>query len=440
MKAKIKHNNMKAKIKYINNDPSLGIDYDYDDVRKLCNYINNDPSLGIEYDYDAVRDLYKSLGCPRQYYNPCTAPIGKAAWLVEISTRATGKTTNWLLWGLCMYWLYGTVTQYVRKQRDMIAPKNASGMFDVIIREGYIEKITGGEFNNILYKAKKWYLAYTDEEGNIVKKDLRHCIYMMSLDDADQLKSSYNAPTGDIILYDEFIAANDENRIRQKADEFVRFCDLAKTIFRDRVSGRLILCANTIDKENQYFHELEIYDRLSEMQQGDNCLHTTDKGTQIYIEIVGQPQVLKATKRLFNKFFLGFKNPRLGSITGETTWAVRNVQHIPELEYNENLEVLTHFYVYHNLKYIRLDLVKHSTLGVCVYCHWATRCYPDSIIFSVEDQTDPRYIYGFNNDYKVVKLLMKLMKRHRFYFASNDVGSFLDTYLVASGLARGLIN
>lgn len=393
-------------------------------------YIDNKQENGLLYDYKKVRKLYKSLGCPKEYYSPCTAPIDLAAWLAELSQRATGKTTGWLLWGLCMYQLYGTVTHYVRATEQEIMPKVSKGLFSVILDNDYISKITDNIYNSIIYKARKWYMCKVDDNGDIVETDPNYCVYMCSVDKAANLKSSHNCPTGDLILYDEFISAN-----RYLLCDFVQFCDLCKTILRDRLSGKIVLLANTIDKDNQYFHELEIYERISEMEIGENCLHTTDKGTNIYIEIVGTPTVLKKRKKMFNKMFLGFKNTRLSGITGETTWSVSNFPHIPDMEFTT---VYRNIYIRHNNKYVNLEIITNET-GIAIYCHWATQIHDDSIKLVCHSITDPFEHYGIAEDTCFAKLFKYCCYMHRIYFASNDVGAFVQNYLNQCGIKIALL-
>lgn len=396
----------------------------------MIKYIDDCAVNGILYDYKKVRKLYKSLNCPRDYYNPCTAPVEKSRWFVELSQRSTGKTTNWLIWGLCMYQLYGTVTHYVRSSECEILPKVSRSMFDVILSNDYISKITDNKYNSITYRARRWYLCKVDEQGDIVETDPNHCVYMCSVDKEIQIKSTLNSPTGDLIIFDEFISAS-----KFMYCDFVQFCDLVKTIFRDRLSGKIVLLANTIDKENQYFHELEIYDRLSEMQIGDNCIHVTDLGTPVYVEIVGTPTVLKSRKKRFNKLFLGFKNTKLSGITGESTWSVNNYPHIPDMDYKT---VYRNIYICHNNKYVNLEVITNET-GVAIYCHWSTQIHEDSIQLVHHEVTSINEHYGIAEDTCFATLFKYCCAMHRIYFASNDVGTFVQNYLNQCGIKLPLL-
>lgn len=395
-------------------------------IQKL-KFIEDKTEFGLEYDWDLIRKEYKRLNCPAEFFDPTTSPLKQAKYFVDLSDRSTGKTTGWLLLGLIMYWQYGTQTQYIRQNQENIAPKYTRTLYDVVLENNYIEIITDGVYNSIVYQSRSWYLCKVDESGNIVEKDDTRCCFMLSIDKAMDLKSSYNAPFGDFIVFDEFIGDY------YYPNEFVKFCDAVKTIIRERQSPIIVMLANTINKHSQYFNELEVYDEVQDMQQGDHKLITTDRGTKIYVEILGATVVKKKKRSILNKLFFGFHAPELASITGED-WAVRNYQHIPDPVtdvFDDRLDyeyVKRNIYIYHNSKYLRLDIVKHINLGICVYVHWATKTYPDSIILTCEDRFDKRFFYRLGPP-KLAKTLEKLFKDNRFYYASNDVGSFMTNYM-----------
>lgn len=398
-------------------------------------YINGDPEKGIQYDWRKIRKKLKELGIPCEYYNPGTAPLELIQWFVEISERAVGKTTGWLLLGLIMFQLYGTVVIYTRSRRDMIAPKNAISLYNVIKANDYISKITHDRWNTIVYDKRKWYLAYIDVNGNIAERCDKYCCRMVSIDEAANLKSGFNEPSGDLIIFDEFIPVSERYSV---PNEFVQFIDLCSTVFRLRECPKIVLLANNINKYNQYFYDLEIAERVSEMQISENCTYTTDKGTKIYIEFIGAPKVYRTKKQNWIRLFCGFKKPELASITGESTWAVRCYQHIPtKTDTGESDKIKIIFgklYIFYNNKYVRLDIVENPELGICIYAHWATRVYKDSIILTNEPLFDNRYVYGNAAGTNLGHLLDSIFKSKKIYFASNDVGTFVESYFLSCGL------
>ena len=117
-------------------------------------------------------------------------------------------------------------------------------------------------------------------------------------------------------------------------------------------------------------------------------------------------------------------NPKLASITGDD-WAIANYQHIPDGDFEY---VYNKIYIKYSNKYVRLDLVEHEELGLCMYAHWATNTYKDSIILTSEDRTDVRYRYRTGSG-KLEMIVRKCFTQNRVYYSTNDVGAYVEAYL-----------
>ena len=381
-------------------------------------FIENNEQLGLEYDWKKIKNEFNKLNIPDDVFNPVNVPLSVAKWFIELSDRSTGKTTNWILLGMVMNQLYGTQIQYIRQSDDDIAPKSSKNLFSVILKYNYVSKITENEYNSVTYNSRRWYYCNVDENGRIINKAPEHFMFMGSVQSAENLKSSYNAPFGDLIIFDEFITRY------YMPNEFVLFCDLVKTIIRDRVSPIIVMLANTIDRHTQYFNELNIYDSVQTLKKGESTLLTTPKGTKVYVELIGSTPKKQTKRDRVNKLFFGFKNQNLASITGED-WAMNCYPHIPREKYTT---IFNQLYVYHNNKYIRLEIVNNEKLGVCIYVHWATYIYDDSIILTTVDRTDPRYLYKFGSG-NLKKFIVKMYETNKFYYATNDIGAFFENYI-----------
>lgn len=395
-------------------------------------YIDGKKDLGIKYDWHLIRKELKKLDIPGMYYNPATAPLESVQWFVELSERAVGKTTGWLLLGLVMYQLYGTVTVYLRSRKDMVAPKNASSLYSVIIANDYVIKLTGGTYNALTYKFRKWYLCHIDEDGNMDKIDSHYCCRVVSLDESMNLKSSFNEPTADLVIFDEAIPVD----LRyENMQDFVLLVDVLSTIFRLRECGKIAVLANTINKYAMILHDLCIFERVSEMQLSESCTHVTDRGTKIYIELIGTPKAYRTKKQRWTKLFAGFDRPDLAAITGESTWAVKMYQHIPQRDSDAQQPKMLYckLYIYDQNKYIRLDVMRDPEIGICMYAHWATRTHKDSVILTTADMTDRRYLHGIGDTCRVGSVIKYMLHSNRMFFASNDVGAFFENYLVKCG-------
>lgn len=382
-------------------------------------FINDNPLDGIKYDFDLIRKEYKKLNCPKTVYNPCHLPFEQAKWLVTLSERARGKTTNLLLFGMCLHKLYGTGICYLRSSEHMIAPKVSKDMFSNIISWGYVDKLTDGKYNTIIYKSRRWYYAKVDENGEVSEKDLNPFCIMLSIDKNEDYKSVLETKN-DFIIFDEFIERN------YYALQFVMLCDLIKTIARERKSPVICLCANTIDINSPYFSELQIRDRIQNMEQGEHDIITTPLGTRVYFEILGK-KVAKANKKQkeINKLFYGFSNPKLASITGDSTWAIDNYPHPPK----DFTTIERRRYILYNDKYISLDICVTDDDKTFINCHFVTKIYDDSIIYSLDFSLDRLHRYGTGIT-KKDKWIFKHYDNNLFTYADNTIGSLVEKYLM----------
>ena len=385
-------------------------------------YIDNNIQLGIKYDWKKIIAAYKLLKCPKDVYDPTpvinTMSTNMIMWYIGMSKRRVGKTTNFLLYGLIMFWKYGTHTYYIRQRDDMIAPRNSKKLFDTICANDYISKITDGEYNSVKYQSKCWYLVHRNEQGDIDSENLDPFCYMQSIQSAEDVKSVLNDPRGDMIIYDEFIGSS------VYPNEFVDFFNLISTIKRLRRSAKIFLLANTIDMYHIYFKEFCIADNVQKMKAGEKAIITTDIGTKVFVERIEQPAAAKRQDEIDKVLYYGFPNPKLAAITGDD-WAISNYPHIPD---DETEMLYQKLYIKYSTKYVRLDIVDNERLGICLYIHWATYTYDDSIILTSEERTDPRYRYKLGTG-RLETLLKNLFRQNRVYYATNDVGAFVESYL-----------
>lgn len=396
---------------YVNEDP--GSD----------KYGQEDPALGIVIDWKWVRKQYDDLNMPKIYHDPLKPDFDRFGYSIDMSDRSRGKTTNKLIVGLILFAGYGIITHYLRRNSQQCELKEIRALYDTVISCGYIEQITGGKYNMIGYRGKRWYLQLVDEAGTVVEQCPQHCTICFGLDESDALKSIYNCPTGDWIYYDEFI------QTIQGYNDFIWFQDLCKTIIRDRLGSVINLSANTINKHHQFFDEFGIRDEIESLKFGEHMEIATDLGTHIYIEIIS-PNTSETRQRVNRRFF-GFRNSRTSSITGRGEWATETFQHIPKTppatKPQPRVMINTVFLERHG-RIVKLQLVNHPDLGVSVFAMPATKLYDDSIIFTADDLKDRRYVFGFGRS-TPLEVFWTLYAQNRWWYASNGLGSLVKSYV-----------
>lgn len=391
--------------------------------REIIKYIGGDPENGIQYNWRKWRRNFKKLKVPDWTWDLSQIPLHSGMYVVAFSGRVATKTTSALLGGMVLNAMYGTKLAYVRQIEDMIAPKATKDLFDTIVNPEYpyMRELTGGRWNNICYKSRRWFYCNVDEDGKIQEVAPDHFMFMCSVDKQANIKSGSSFHDTDWIIYDEFI-----NPVYMPL-ESVNFGHCCSTLMRLRQSPVIFMLANTTDREATWFHELEIYDTVQSMQEGENRNATTEKGTQIYVSYISASNQRKTIRQKVNTLFYGFKNPGFASITGES-WTIRQRPHIPESTSEEVFYIMRNIFIKSHEKYVRLEVVQHEKLGVCIYAVWAKQPKEDAVILTTDDIYDPRYKYGLGPR-PLQLFLLKMFSANKVYYCTNDCGGFVTSYI-----------
>lgn len=383
-------------------------------------YIDNNIEHGIKYDFNLIKKELAKLHCPAGVYNPFKSHfICSGKWYLDLSERSTGKSTNWILLGMCMFKLYGTQIIYVREMVDMIRPAHSRQLFNTILEHDYVRKLTEGAYDSVQYQSRAWYFLNT-EKNEISPEPF---MLVLSIDENILNKSSLNTPRGDLIIFDEFISKHNY------ANQFVDFCDTLKTIIRERDSALIVLLANTIDRHSFWFKELGVYEIIQRMEIDTSNEVTNKGGTKISIALMGKKaNQMPEHRKEHNAKFFGFLNPKLNAITGGD-WAMRIYPHPPKaLENDKPQRIIYNRYIRHNNYLLNVELYRSKELGLYCICHKANITYDDSIIYTLDNiaAKNERYKWGTG---KVDKLLYSLIKGNRWYYATNLEGSLMDNYM-----------
>ena len=385
------------------------------------NYIDNNERFGLKYNWDLIRKTYNQLGIPKEFSIFPTLPIERATYFQLLSERAVGKTTDILLLGMVMNKIYGTKIEYIRQKDDMIKPSNAMELFKVItsFNQGkYIEKLTDGIWNTIVYHWKHYYYARADESGKIIEKASSSFCDVLSIDNNFNYKSSYNSPKGDLIIFDEFIGKI------YPPSEFEHFLDLISTIVRKRKCAKIFMLANTISIVSPYFKEFEVYQKIKGAKPGQSYLIHTERGTEVFFEILKNKET--TLKAEINRMYFGFNNEAIASITGSSTYAITVAQHIPKGTWPKI--IWDKLVIHTDIEKYRISIVRSETLGLCVYCvpcttiHEGDRQYINDLVY------DKAFSRGMKFD-KVDDILIDLFRKGRWYYDCNETETIILNYL-----------
>lgn len=360
--------------------------------------------------------LYRKLGCPSGLFDPTTRPFTNNKYNVIVTERVSGKTTNVILFGMCLNQVCGTITQYIRQTDEQLTPKRSKKLMTTIKACGYIEKITAGRWHDCYYHSREWHYCNYSEDGKIEEKDPTPFISCLSIDRSEDCKSVYNAPHGEWIVFDEFVSS------RYLLDEFVSFCDLICTIVRFNNSAVCWMLGNTLDPHCEYFHEMELDDCMARLEQGEHIETITDKGTPIYLEWYSPEK--SERRSIINRLFFGFNNRKLGAITGEN-WAITPA---PRMKGKPEIVLSKNRYLQYNGRLLQLEICQRDNFGLCVWCHQAKNFGENAVIFTCDTKHDQRYRHKYGYD-QIDNLIWTLYERDKFLYGTNADQSILHKYI-----------
>lgn len=385
-------------------------------------YIDGDKTKGIKYNYKKISKLYRSLGIPKEYDFTEIIPIENEnlKWYNLNSERSVGKTTNILLYGMCMNKLYGTVIQLIR--HHVVKASYYNDLFNTIISYDsgkYINLLTNGEYNNVKYYQKKFYYSYVNENG--VEEKRAHDPFCVSLasEDCYALCSQYEAPLGDWIVLDECF--NDKNT----PEEFVRFIHLHKTIVRERMSDKIFILGNTLDVNNIWYRQLTIQNEVRKLKRGESKIVYTSENMPIYIHFLENRAPEK--RKLFNSAHYGFNNPELNAIVGNGEW---NVKMYPQTCELRNRELLCRgiYFNYHDDLYLEGAFISTDS-GIFFEVHPANyySAKNGDIQYVLTLPIEPNQVFFYKD--KLALKIRTFIKDNRVVFSDNETGDLFDKFL-----------
>ena len=389
--------------------------------RVKLKFIDNDPNLGVDYDWDLIAKTYKSLGVPPEYDITEILPLGNDAlkWYIANSERSVGKTTNVLLVGMVMYALYGTVTQLIRHTIDKASYYET--LFDTIVayNQGqYVKKLTNGEYDSVKYHWKAFYYQRREKNGKYTRADDPFCV-SLAADECYNLCSFYEAPRGDWIVLDECF--NETN----KPEEFVHFCHLVKTIVRERISDKIIVLENNLDINNIWYRQLMIHNEVRKLRKGQSKIVKTSEGMPIFV--VFMENRLPQKRRVFNRLHFGFNNPQLNAITGNGNWNVKMYPQACMLKERERI-CRGIFFSYHDDLFLEAEFVS-SKSGIYVLIHPSleSTSRQGEVLYTLLFPNADNELY-FGHD-KLSRKIIEFIRKKRVVYADNETGDLFAKYI-----------
>ena len=386
-----------------------------------------------------VMKVLKKLDIPKQFWPTWVEAIFTHDYTILLSIRKdSAKTTNALLLGLVLYYLYGYKTAYMRSDEVQTRRAGIESLYDVIkgYKDGkgknYIEKLYDGKYNSIKYKpnVKKFVLCLVDADGNIQKEDNQNCCQVFTLERSIDYKSAVNDLLN-FIVFDEFMDTN-----RAFGRQMVELQDNISTFGREREDVRVLMLGNNVNRYNGWFEEFRIQDEIQyQLNYGGVIERSTELGTTLWCSLLGLSEEKKRDLKNRKIRFSGFNTDNMNAFNGLGTWRGDMHPHIPDDEWINPEEIATNLFVIsHRNLYVQLNVYCSEEHGLFVFCHKINEPDENKRILTLTPKkfTD---IYGsgqtcLNTDVKncLIKIF-NLRRANQWYYATNLIGDLIDDYV-----------
>ena len=353
-----------------------------------------------------------------KYYSLNKINKKNATYNVIFGERSNGKTYATLKQVLENYFNDGSQFAYIRRWSVDVQPKRMNNLFNAIIEDGYLEKLSGGKFTAIFYRTGRFYLCTYNDKGKPIYNEEDIIGYAFSLSENEHNKAN-SYPRITTIIFDEFLT----NKI-YLPDEFILFMNTVSTIVRQRTNVKIYMLGNTVNKFCPYFKEMGLTNILT-MKQGTIDLYTYGE-TKLKVAVEYADSKKKFKK---NNFYFAFNNPKLKMITGGA-WELNIYPHAPVKWLPKNI-IFTYFIDFNDSIY-QCEIINKDD-NVFTYIHEKTTPIknPDKDIIYTLDY-NPKINYNINilkplTDYQ--NKITWFFNHDRVYYQNNNVGDAINNYL-----------
>lgn len=346
-----------------------------------------------------------------------------ATYNVIIGERSNGKTYAVLKEELVDFITSGYKNQgaIIRRYGDDFKGARGSQMWEALVQNGEVSKLTNGEWTNIIYRASRWYLAKFDEKLDKWITMQTPLAFGFALSGGEHDKST-SYPNIKTILFDEFLT-----RGTYYNDEFVMFMNVLSTIIRDRDDVRIFMCANTVNKYAPYFSEMGLT-HIEEMNQGDIDVYTYgDSKLKVAVEYCKTNKQGKKSDKYF-----AFDNPKLNMITSGA-WEIDIYPHLPYKYEKKNIKAM--YFIQFNKALLQCEIVKikaEGKINLFTFIHKKTSPLKDfkkDRIYSTIHTSKPNYRRNILKPQdELDKFYLDFFKEDRVFYQDNELGEVVRNY------------
>lgn len=347
-----------------------------------------------------------------------------ALYNVVFGERSNGKTYGVLQYALEQYFNGHGRLGIIRRWEEDFRGKQASTMFDALIDNGVVSRLSKGKWNSIIYQSHRWYMCKRDiENPKNVTIDDEPFAYAFALSSDEHYKSS-SYPYITTILFDEFLT-----RGTYLPDEFVKFTSILSTIIRLRTNVKIFMCGNTVNQYSPYFAEMGLTN-IKKMERGKIDLYTYgDSGLTVAVEYSDFP-----TKEKKSNMYFAFNNPKLEMIRSGA-WEMDIYPHLP-IKYKPK-NIIYKYYIVFDGECLQCEIIsiqdENKNDLLFTYIHRKTTEIKDdgySLVYSQTSSAKPNYRKKITKPVTdIEKRIVSFFIKDKVFYQDNTVGELIRNYL-----------
>lgn len=345
-----------------------------------------------------------------------------AVYNIIIGERSNGKTYSTLRESVVRYFENGGQVAIVRRWKEDIIGRRASGVFSALVANDEIRKISKGEYEGVHYTSGKFYVCNYDEDRKPIYNE-DDCIgHAFALSDSEHNKSiSY--PKVEMIIFDEFLTKH-----TYLTDEFVLFMNTVSTIVRQRTNVVIYMLGNTVNRYSPYFAEMGLT-HVPNMEQGTIDIYRYGDGKlTVAVEYCASTGNSKE-----NNFYFAFDNPKLEMIKSGA-WELDLFPHLP-VKYKPK-DVLYRYFIEFADETFQCEVVQTEGF-VFTYIHVKTtpiKYEHTDLVYTFEHTphlNHNRNIFKPMNKYQ--EKILWFFRNDKVFYQDNEVGNTIRNYLKECG-------
>ena len=343
-----------------------------------------------------------------------------AVYNVIFGERSNGKTYAVLRYGLERYAKSGEQLAIVRRWQDDFTGKRGATMFDALVSNDEVSKLTGGRWTNVYYYGSRWYLCRYEDDNRIT--DQTPFAYGFSISSMEHDKST-SYPEITTICFDEFLT-----RTSYLPDEFVLFMNVVSTIVRHRTNVKIFMLGNTVNRYCPYFSEMGLT-HVKDMKAGSiDVYRYGDSELTVAVEYTQSNKEGKGSD-----FYFAFDNPKLSMITGGS-WEINIYPHCP-IKYTPK-DVMFMYFIEFSGDLLQCEVVHKDDLYF-TFIHRKTTELKDTdndLIFTPDYSPRPNYRRKITQaTTPIEKKIADHYIHDKVFYSDNEVGEIVRNYLIWCG-------